>query len=117
MTLAAPASYCEPSFTHSLSPGPLTKTLVDYWRLVWQERVHAIVMVTNLREDKKLKCQQYWPENDCKDFGPFRVTLTDTQLFANFTIRLFQVEVSGLQVSVTVLEEMTIKAFLLVSSS
>ena len=74
-------------------------------------------MVTNLREDKKLKCQQYWPENDCKDFGPFRVTLTDTQLFANFTIRLFQVEVSGVQVSVRVLREMTIKIFLLISSS
>ena len=84
----------------SLSPlahshtGPLSKTLTDHWRMIWQEQVHTIVMVTNIKEDKKVKCQQYWPGDDFRDFGPFRVTLTDQQMFANFAIRLLQVEVS-----------------------
>ena len=56
-------------------------------------------MVTNIREDKKIKCQQYWPDNDLKDFGPFRITMNDQQMFANFTIRLLQVEVSPQRVN------------------
>ena len=55
---------------------------------------HTIVMVTNVKEDKKTKCQQYWPDSDSKEFGPFRITLADQQIFANYTIRLLQVEVS-----------------------
>ena len=50
-------------------------------------------MVTNIKEDKKTKCQQYWPDSDSKQFGPFNITLTDQQVFANYTIRLLQVEV------------------------
>ena len=81
-----------PLLAHSHT-GPLSKTLTDHWRMIWQEQVHTIVMVTNIKEDKKVKCQQYWPDSDSKDFGPFRVTLTDQQMFANFTIRKLQVEV------------------------
>ena len=74
--------------------GPIRNTLVDHWRMIWQEHSHTIVMVTNIKEGKKIKCQQYWPEHDSEDFGPFRITLSDQKMFANFTIRLLQVEVS-----------------------
>ena len=74
--------------------GPIRNTLVDHWRMIWQEHVHTIVMVTNVKEGKKIKCQQYWPDNNYEDFGPFKITLSDWQMFANFTIRLLQVEVS-----------------------
>ena len=87
------------SLAHSHT-GPLSKTLTDHWRMIWQEQVHTIVMVTNVKEDKKIKCQQYWPEDDFRDFGPFRVTLTDQQTFTNFAIRLLQVEVSGTSVCI-----------------
>ena len=39
--------------------GPKDRTLVDFWRLVWQERPVTIVMVTNIKEGNKVKCQQY----------------------------------------------------------
>ena len=68
--------------------------MIDHWRLIWQEKVHTVVMVTNIKEDKKTKCQQYWPDSDSKRFGPFNITLADQQIFANYTIRLLQVEVS-----------------------
>lgn len=73
--------------------GPLNKTLVDFWRMIWQERPPTIVMVTNLKEDKKVKCQQYWPESGSQSFGPFLVTLTDQQVFTDYIIRMLQVEV------------------------
>ena len=43
--------------------------------------------------------QQYWPDNESEDFGPFRITLSDQRMLANFTIRLLQVEVSTLHVN------------------
>ncbi len=72
--------------THSHA-GPLPHTLVDFWRLMWQERPPIIVMLTNLKENNKIKCQQYWPDNDSVTYGPFTVTITDQQVLANYTIR------------------------------
>ena len=74
--------------------GPLPTTLVDFWRLVWQEKPHVIVMVTNLKEGNKIKCQQYWPDSGTKSYGPFQITITDQQIFADYTIRILQVAVS-----------------------
>ena len=75
-------------------PGPLSKTVVDFWRMIWQEKVYTVAMVTNLKENKKIKCQQYWPESGSKSYGPFMVTITDQQVFADYTIRLLQLQVS-----------------------
>ena len=74
--------------------GPLPKTVVDFWQLIWQERPPIIVMVTNLKEGNRIKCQQYWPESGKHDhFGPFQVTITDEHVFADYTIRTFSVSV------------------------
>ena len=84
--------------TYTLLPnhsiGPMNKTTVDFWHLVWQERPPTIVMVTNLKEGKKIKCQQYWPESgSTQSYGPFKVTLTDQQVYTDYTIRTLQLEV------------------------
>ena len=77
---------------HSI--GPMNKTTVDFWHLVWQEKPPTIVMVTNLKEGKKIKCQQYWPESGfTQSYGPFKVTLTDQQVYTDYTIRTLQLEV------------------------
>ena len=79
-------------FLHTL--GPLNKTTVDFLCLVWQERPPIIVMVTNLKEDKKNKCQQYWPESGSTQiYGPFQVTLADEQVYTDYTIRTLQLAV------------------------
>ena len=66
--------------------------------MIWQEKCCTVVMVTNLKEDKKTKCHQYWSEDGSKSFGPFTITTTDQQVFADYTIRLLQLEVSQLTV-------------------
>ena len=50
-------------------------------------------MVTNVKEEKKIKCQQYWPESVTKDHGPFRVTIADEQILTDYTIRELQLTV------------------------
>ena len=71
--------------------GPVQRTLTDFWRLVWQEEVPMIVMVTNLTEGNTKKCTQYWPEPGCYKYGPFSVSLIEKMVFADFIIRNFRV--------------------------
>ncbi|VDM41357.1 unnamed protein product, partial [Toxocara canis] len=41
--------------------GPLDETISDFWRMVYQEEVRTILMLTKTVEDTKIKCAQYWP--------------------------------------------------------
>ena len=74
--------------------GPLPRTVVDFWRMVWQERPSAIVMFTNCKEGGRVKCEQYWPETGSKKYGPFSVVRSDKEILADYTIRKLQVKVS-----------------------
>ena len=73
--------------------GPLPETVVDFWRMVWQERASSIVMLTKLQEGGKAKCEQYWPESDTKFFGPFQITITDHEIQPDYTKHTLMVEV------------------------
>ena len=73
--------------------GPLPKTTIDFWRLVWQERVHSIVMVTNVVERSRKKCEMYWPDSGSVCYGPFKVTITEQLILADYTTRNFLIEV------------------------
>lgn len=55
--------------------GPLTNTISDFWKMVWQEHVRTIVMTTKCIEKNKAKCAQYWPptNNGSLAAGPFDV--------------------------------------------
>ena len=58
-------------------------------------------MITNLEEGGKIKCQRYWPDSGRCSFGPFEVTLTDEQIFADYTIRKLEAQVSMLGLQLT----------------
>ncbi|XP_064386119.1 sushi, von Willebrand factor type A, EGF and pentraxin domain-containing protein 1-like isoform X4 [Halichondria panicea] len=77
------------------SQGPLPNTLVDFWRMMWQERPPIIVMLTNVMENNKIKCQQYWPDSGSVSYGPFTVTITDQQVLADYTVRNLLLAMKG----------------------
>lgn len=77
-----------------MSPAPLSHTIVDFWRLVWQEKVQTIVMLNSAAEGKLKKSEIYWPEAGTREHGPFMVTLVECQVFADYTIRTIQLVVS-----------------------
>nr|XP_034320846.1 uncharacterized protein LOC105334720 isoform X5 [Crassostrea gigas] len=72
--------------------GPKANTLADFWRMIWQENVATIVMVTNLKEGEKVKCTQYWPERN-KPFsaGPVMVKLIEEKEYAFYIERKMSV--------------------------
>ena len=62
------------------SPAPLSNIIIDFWRLVREEKCPSIVMLTNLVEGGNVKCLQYWPDTDSKSYyGSFEVTITEKQ--------------------------------------
>ncbi|XP_038066629.1 receptor-type tyrosine-protein phosphatase delta-like [Patiria miniata] len=80
-------------YKYIASQGPTKASVKDMWRMVWQERVGKIVMLTNLIEHGKGKCEQYWPD-DIADYGELFVRNVDETKHANFIVRTFHVSKS-----------------------
>ncbi|XP_013868727.1 tyrosine-protein phosphatase non-receptor type 9 isoform X2 [Austrofundulus limnaeus] len=68
--------------------GPLPKTFVDFWRMVWEQMVLIIVMTTRVIERGRVKCGQYWPldEGSTEQHGYFLVRNTHIQVFQDFKL-------------------------------
>ncbi|XP_077997254.1 receptor-type tyrosine-protein phosphatase gamma-like isoform X2 [Glandiceps talaboti] len=75
--------------TYIASQGPLKTTVNDFWRMVWEQGSVIVIMLTNLVEKGKRKCEQYWPTEGTELYGYIEVTLEDTNILAAYTIRRF----------------------------
>ncbi|KAL3880535.1 hypothetical protein ACJMK2_032769 [Sinanodonta woodiana] len=81
--------------------GPITKTVGDFWWMVWQEGIECIVMLTNLSEMGKMKCIQYWPDKEDQTYGDVTVKMLGNESFADRIKRDLQITVSGKSRKVT----------------
>ena len=60
---------CSQKFLAASAPKPAA--FKQFWRMVIQEKVPVIVMITKLVEKNKRKAHQYWPEEDHEEgMGP-----------------------------------------------
>ncbi|XP_048213201.1 receptor-type tyrosine-protein phosphatase V-like [Perognathus longimembris pacificus] len=71
--------------------GPLKKTLVDFWRLVWEQQVPIIVMLTVGMENGRVLCEHYWPADPTPvTLGHLTIHLLAEEREEEWTVREFQ---------------------------
>ncbi|XP_062984879.1 receptor-type tyrosine-protein phosphatase kappa-like [Elgaria multicarinata webbii] len=86
-------SYRSPKFFIA-AQGPLSGTVLDFWRMIWQEKTPVIVMLTDLVEQNKRKCEQYWPTEE-QTHGDITVTLRSTRATPGLITRTFGLRKAG----------------------
>lgn len=63
------------SRTYIATQGPLSSTVVDFWRMIWQHNVKVIIMACREFEMARKKCEAYWASTtETSIFGPFTVS-------------------------------------------
>lgn len=79
--------------------GPMDTTVNDFWRLIWEQHLELILMLTNLEEYSKTKCAKYWPEKIEKEkvFGEIIVTYFQETRYSDYIVRELKICKSGLR--------------------
>ncbi|KAK3735473.1 hypothetical protein RRG08_018247 [Elysia crispata] len=92
------ASYVKGYATDELyiaSQAPSDRIINDFVRMIWEQRVDRVVMLTNLTEEGKKKCSRYWPVDGEEEFGDVSARLLTTHVFAEYTIRHLRLSKNG----------------------
>ncbi|ELW70529.1 Phosphotidylinositol phosphatase PTPRQ, partial [Tupaia chinensis] len=74
--------------------GPLPGTVGDFWRMVWETRAKTLVMLTQCFEKGRIRCHQYWPEDNkpVTIFGDIVITKLMEDVQIDWTIRDLKIE-------------------------
>lgn len=76
--------------TYIATQGCLPGTVLDFWKMVWQENALVIVMTTNEVERGRNKCTRYWPEvEQDKVYGHVHVANLNETTNPHYILREF----------------------------
>lgn len=79
--------YKRPSM-YIATQAPSSNTINDFWLMIWQEKTNIIVMVTNMVEMGRIKCEKYWPD-DRAVFGNIDVSMNSEVKLSDYVVRTF----------------------------
>jgi len=75
--------------------GPLEYTLADFWRMIQEQGVEIVIMLTNLEEYNRVKCAQYWPGAGTSTYGPVTVAFVQEKRYSDYVVRELKLTVEG----------------------
>eukprot|EP01124_Arcella_intermedia_P010150 TRINITY_DN16688_c0_g1_i1.p1 TRINITY_DN16688_c0_g1~~TRINITY_DN16688_c0_g1_i1.p1 ORF type:complete len:510 (-),score=113.29 TRINITY_DN16688_c0_g1_i1:56-1585(-) len=72
---------------------PLSSTMNDFWRMIWEYKVPVIVMITNLIEKNRVKADTYWPTEvkGVSCYGGIFVKLVSEKKVSDLKIRILKI--------------------------
>ncbi|CAI4232912.1 unnamed protein product [Auanema sp. JU1783] len=87
---------CDKRNAYIATQAPLPSTFSDFWAMIWQERCNVIVVITNLVEDGRRKCDQYWPSSidTPQNHGSYQVGLVSETQNAHFIHRIISLKLN-----------------------
>uniref|UniRef100_A0A8C7JVH8 protein-tyrosine-phosphatase n=1 Tax=Oncorhynchus kisutch TaxID=8019 RepID=A0A8C7JVH8_ONCKI len=86
------ANYIREGKVFIATQGCLQNTVVDFWKMVYQENTHVIVMTTKEMERGRNKCVRYWPDlNATKEFGKVCVKNVEERPAQDYILRELEV--------------------------
>lgn len=91
--------------------GPLEESYDTFWRMVWEQKVFVIVMITNLIERGRRKCDMYWPKEGTITYGHIDVTLVREKVMANYTVRTLRLKHTKLKKKKWLVWERTVEQY------
>ncbi|XP_016339147.1 phosphatidylinositol phosphatase PTPRQ-like [Sinocyclocheilus anshuiensis] len=77
--------------------GPLPSTVADFWRMIWETGTKTIIMLTQCFEKGRIRCHQYWPEDNkpVTVFADIIITKLTEDVHPDWTVRALRVERHG----------------------
>ncbi|XP_058032903.1 tyrosine-protein phosphatase non-receptor type 22 isoform X3 [Ahaetulla prasina] len=82
--------------TYIATQGPLSTTVVDFWRMIWEYKILIIVMACMEFEMGKKKCEHYWVDVDESplQLGPFFIVCEAEEKRQDYVIRKLKVKMN-----------------------
>ncbi|XP_062587931.1 phosphatidylinositol phosphatase PTPRQ-like [Saccostrea cucullata] len=77
--------------------GPLPFTRDEFWRMIWEQNVTVVVMLTRLVERGRRKCDIYWPgtTRETVHYGDLVVETESESIFPDYILRVMSVKLGG----------------------
>ncbi|XP_056016876.1 receptor-type tyrosine-protein phosphatase H-like [Ostrea edulis] len=74
--------------------GPLPFTRDEFWRMIWEQNVSIIVMLTQLVERGRRKCDIYWPDTTREPvyYGDLVVEIESESTLPDYVLRVMSVK-------------------------
>ncbi|XP_065066983.1 receptor-type tyrosine-protein phosphatase delta-like [Rhopilema esculentum] len=88
----------EKKHAYIATQAPLNQTIEDFWRMVWEQDARLLVMLTNLMERGRRKCDQYWPHDGEISYGDITVRKLEERKYAFYVHRVFSVTCSSAEI-------------------
>uniref|UniRef100_A0A8D0H099 protein-tyrosine-phosphatase n=1 Tax=Sphenodon punctatus TaxID=8508 RepID=A0A8D0H099_SPHPU len=87
--------YCPRAYI--ATQGPLSTTVLDFWRMIWEYEVLIVVMACMEFEMGKKKCERYWAESGEPSLlcGPFSITCEAEEKRSEYVIRTLKAKLNS----------------------
>ena len=68
--------------------GPMSNTISSFWKMCLIKKVPLILMLCNLKEECRTKCDQYWPAKvgELTTFGDIHITMNSEEIILDTAI-------------------------------